>query len=202
MWKLEFQPLFFSTERLILTILFFSISIFLSTIALPKIFAVPNLPNNQPDVFRIVLISSLATGIAWIVIVPAVIQMRGKRIWIENDLIYFVNKPVIGKIASNPIQLSQIQLIEGRRDKLKFLPIPIPIIFHHLNFTLKNGQNELVPLSGWDNATLKCVLFYIKGRYPNVVMNTHVYKDPPEYLAGLGELVSQKQQPKPQPASN
>ncbi len=174
---------------------FFILSTFLSVFVLPNIISLQNLPNNQPDLLRIVIVASLGLIIAWIAIIPAVLQIAGKRIWLENDLIYFTNKPVIGKFTTNLVELNKLREIRTKQNTFNIfsLQIAFPVFLNRLVFIYKDKKKEEVKIDGWDIGTIKCLLFYIKGKYPYIAQNTHLYRDPPEYLAGLKEILETSQ---------
>lgn len=192
--KVEFKPSFLSNPKSIFLFFLIAVSLLFGFSLLPSSLNLyQELPGDSQALMVLVIII-IATVIPWIFVPLLVLYVTGRRILLENNLFIFSTRSLLGNWNIRSFNLSDIGLLNIRESRSVVFTgkVLVPIINYYLVFNHTNGTKEEISLSGWDNNTLKDVAKYIKGKYPQIKINTPFYRDSPEALSGLTEYTAQK----------
>ena len=186
--RIEFRPAFFTSNRLAFLLFLITVDLLVSFSVFPKLFDIYYKFPDEPGIFQIIVV------ILIIMIIPLVgflymsfFHTRNKKIWIEKDLIYFLNKSHIGAWGMNVFNLKNVTTINYKKKIYYFGKLPST--HYWIVFLMKNNKREEIPLFGWDAETLKNVIFYLKGKFPHIKFDTHVYRDSSAVISGVHEFL-------------
>lgn len=190
--KIQFKPNIFAAPIPVIFIFIFIISSISGFRLLPKAFSLyQQFPGRES--LQILIFSLIGTILPLtFFILVILISTRGKKIIIDGKLLLFQEKSFLKSPNSKIFNLENVETIGSRKQTI---PIGITVItrqfifFHH-----KDGHKEEVPLDGWDSTTLKNLIFYLRGKYPKIKWNTHLYQDSPEKLSGIDKYLNQVKQ--------
>ena len=126
-----------------------------------------------------------------IIISIIIFRRNSKKISIEEEFIYFKNKPIFKGWQTKMINLSKVHLISERKQIAYTYTgkVLIPIIYYWLVFNYQDGSKDEASIFGWDNETLKNILFLLRGKYPKIKMNTYLFRDSSADLSGVTEFL-------------
>jgi hypothetical protein len=186
MSEIEFKPKFFAEGRLISIIAVFIITVIFSSTILPKAFSLySEFPSQDTLIIPIMILGAIL--ISWITVLSiSFFTVRNKKITIKDNLLLYLSGN-----DSKTIDLKSAESITERK-QTSFLftgKTMVPIVNYWFIFTDSNNQKQEILLSGWDTSTVKNALFYIKGKFPKLKINTSFYHDSPEVLSGINELL-------------
>lgn len=191
--KIQFKPNVFATPTLIILVFVLIIfSIFGFTI-LPKAYNLyQQFPEQEP--LQILLISLIGTILPPVFFTLAIfLNTRCKKITIDGKLLFFQEKSFLKPINSKIFNLENVEMIGYRKQATPIFTGKTVVVITHYWFIFfhKDGHKEETSLDGWDINTLKNLIFYLRGKYPKLKWNTHLYRDPPEKLSGIDEYLNQ-----------
>lgn len=196
MEKIEFKPAFITSNRFIALCLILAIDLILSVTTIPQLYTIYRSFPHEPGIFPMLVILLAVMIIAPLAIIGISInKIRNHKIWIEKNLIYFLNKSSIGSWGMHVVNLDNVTSINHRRRLTYFAGLPK--VYYWLLFHYKNGKKDEIPLEGWDENTLKNIVYYLKGKYHSVKYDTHVYRDSSAILSGVHEFLQKHKKTTP-----
>ncbi len=167
-----------------------AVSIGFGLTVLPKaIYMFQEYPDT-PIGYQVLISLAVFVTTMWLIFIVVAVATLGRRIVVENNLVYFKRRSKLGFgkwTIDKIIDFSQISSVKDRQ-KSSFVSTGstlIPVVFSWLIFEGENGEKQELYMNGWDGAALKNLFYYLRGKFPNVKFNTHIFKDSPEKLSGI-----------------
>jgi len=162
------------------------ITVIFSVTILPQAFALYfEIPSQETIFIPIMIIATIL--ISWIFVISiGLATVKNKRITIKDSLLFYVsgkeNKTINLNIVNNITERNQISYVYSGK-------VFLPIVNYWFIFHDDIKQKQEILLVGWDTNTIKNMLYYIKGKFPKLKINTSFYRDSSEELAGISELL-------------
>lgn len=194
MSKVEFKPSLFSYGRILLVASLIIITVLFGFWLLPKAY---NLYQEYPsqETFQVFLFIAGGLVVYWIISsLIILVQMNKNKISIDDQFLYYHYKSLFVASQDKIINLKNLNLMEYRQQVIPIFTgrTFIPVVRIWWIFNHNDGHKEEIYVSDWDKGTLKNIIFYLKGKFPNIRFDTHVYRDSSKKLSGLDELKSKK----------
>lgn len=144
----------------------------------------------RPRIYRVTILPPL------FFILAILLTTCGKKITIDGKLLFFQEKSFLKSTENKIFNLENIEMIGYRKQAIPILAYKAMLIITRYWFIFfhKDGHKEEISLNGWDISTLKNLIFYLRGKYPKLKWNTHLYRDSSERLSGIDEYLSQSKE--------
>lgn len=130
----------------------------------------------------------------WVFFIINLINYLGKKIVVEDNLVYFKKKSWLGfgnwKIEKI-IDFSQVAWVREKQ-KTHFLHTSkgaVPMVYYWLIFEMKNGSKQELLLNGWDFNGIKNLFFFLRGKFKEIKFDTRILRDSSEKLSGIDQYL-------------
>lgn len=190
MQNTEFKPNIFAPIRLFLFAVSIAIPLISLFVFLPKVWALSKFPEVASTVNYFYFMIAFSCLFPVFPIFLTIYPILSKKMKLEGDLLYVYDKKWFNTPTMKVLHLKEVQKVGEKI--LKQWSGKVMIINYWWVLYFQDGRTEEIYLTGWDNGTLKDILFNIKEKYPKILFDTSIYRDSSEKLTGISEFLKKQ----------
>lgn len=176
MAKKEYSPSTFQIfQQSILTgillYVFFLVIFFILPVYLPTV----RIYYGEAEIPFVVALITAISVLFWIFVFGlSYLIAKKQNAWIEDNILHFIIRPLIGREENLEINLKNLNAIHVEK---KIITTGRSVLtVHCLIFISDNKNSQKVRVFGWDKKTIKDILMEIKKEFPEISINTPFYK--------------------------
>lgn len=188
--SLVLKPKFFSASSGLFLIAAIIVTSIMAITIWPRLYELYTLNPNLPEIWQVFIGTSAAILLVWMIYFINLVAHLGKKITIDNALVYFRKRTYLGFGAWKTVHIlnfSKITEITQREQKV--FNGKMMVIYYWLIFHMHDKTKQEILLNDWDMSSMRELFLYMKGRHSNLKFDTVVLRDSPERVSGIDEYL-------------
>lgn len=137
------------------------------------------------ELANVILMTLVVFGAIWLVsIFSSRWTVEHEKIEVEEDLLKSTSQLMFRSPIFKIINLKAVKTIKDREER-QVVPTGrslVVILIYHLVFEQLNGDKQEISMVGWDKESVKEMLMYINGKYPEIFIQTYAFREPTEKI--------------------
>ena len=188
--SLVLKPKFFSASSVLFLIAAFLVTGILAITIWPRLYELYTINPTIPEIWQVFVGTSAAIFMVWMIYFISLVASLGKKIVIDNTLVYFRKRKSMGFGAwktEHILNFSKVTEVTQREQRV--FNGKMMVIYYWLIFHMGDKSKQEILLNNWDMSSMRELFLYMKGRHSNIKFDTVVLRDSPERISGIDEYL-------------
>ena len=188
--SLELKPRFFSASSVMFLIAAIIVTGIMGFTIWPRLYELYTLNPTLPEVWQVFIGTSTTILVVWVIYFVNLVASLGKKITIDNTLVYFRKRKSMGFGAWKTVHILNFSKVTGiTQREQKVFNGKMMVIYYWLIFHMHDKTKQEILYNNWDHSSMRELFLYMKGRHSNIKFDTVVIRDSPERISGIDEYL-------------